>query len=731
MNENENKNYEKTHEKNAEKPNSKDILKQEILIIRSEFKNKSSEYKNIQENILKSKEILSNLLSEYTTKKNLILEKEKENEALLLKISKIRKNQLLSINKTINKKFYNHLKGILGDKKKERLLFHFFNFIFNLYNICKNHHFQNKEKNNFVNLGLDNDENHDIINLLRILKDENELKNLILYTTEIIKNLNTEEPNIYNKVKEMYLNLYNKIKNEEKPYPIDLLYDYFNNNFTIINYEKQVEDIKMTLNNLTNEKNAKFVKIKNLELLIKGYNVNKKIISNYIKILDAFLLKINNSEKKTEENIDKLMKDIENFKKIKINYDNLNNNLELTKALPLGNDNTFYDKSSKKNDFKDNSKQFDYITNSNEDCNKIEKINLDEVKFSKEKNQNNFFEVGKENVKYEKINKSFNINKREEKTRNLGINLKKSVNKTGNNIKCFNYKTINNNVSLNKKNIHNITTNDIKFKTNQKTFLEKDIFNKVKNNKTNNKNKENWNKAHLIKKLKSQKIIKTKINKENSKSIKENKSFLSLSNFIFSKNEKDSYIKPNNKNKNKKNITYNTLINKTQINTKQNGFKKIFHKKNVKKRNFSGNNIEKELFKNQTFLAKNELKIENNNIEYNINRQEIEEKNKQREQNDSIENTKPNKENNFIENNLDIEELKDSICDEMGSKKINNGNYLIISNTNNYINKLGIQQNIVWSENLYNKINMKNSPNDIQLNIDKPIESFTCCASCT
>ena len=238
-----------------------------------------------------------------------------------MKIAKLRKNLLISINKTINKKFYNHLKGILGDKQKEKLLFQFFNFILNLYNICKYYHFKNQEKikvYNFGNLGLENYENQDMKNILRILKDENEIKNLILYSIEIIKNLKKEGLDAFNNIKDMYLNLYNNIRNEEKQYPIDLLYDYFNNIFTIINYEKQVEDMKKVLNDLTLEKNAKFVKIKSLDLLIKGYNANKKIISNYIKALNTCLLKIKDkSDKQLDENLDEFKKEIENVKKLK------------------------------------------------------------------------------------------------------------------------------------------------------------------------------------------------------------------------------------------------------------------------------------------------------------------------------------------------------------------------------------------------------------------------------
>ena len=123
---------EKINEKKIEIPTSKDILKQEILLIFSEYNKNLAEYKNIQENISKSKEDLTKLIAEYTSKKNSVMKKEKENEVLSLKIAKLTKNLLISMNKALNQKFYEHLRSILGDKQKEQLLIQFFNFSFNL-----------------------------------------------------------------------------------------------------------------------------------------------------------------------------------------------------------------------------------------------------------------------------------------------------------------------------------------------------------------------------------------------------------------------------------------------------------------------------------------------------------------------------------------------------------------------------------------------------------------------
>ena len=157
----------------------------------------------------------------------------------------------------------------------------------------------------------------------------------------------------------------------------------------------------------------------------------------------------------------------------------------------------------------------------------------------------------------------------------------------------------------------------------------------------------------------------------------------------------------------------------------QNCFGKNISKKNEQFKNISNQQKEEGLLKNNKTFLQNEIK--------NENKQEKEEQIKQNEQKNSIEITRPNQENNYNDENAEIDEIKDSICDEIGSKKLSGGNYLIVSNTNskNYINKLGIQQNIIWSENIYKNKNIQYKPNNKQLNIEKKIDAFSCCASCT
>ena len=697
--------HQKIKEKNIEIPTTKDIIKQEILFYISEYNNKLAEYKIIQENISKTKVVLSKLITEYTIKKNFVIEKEKENEALLIKISKLTKNLLISINKAINKKFYEHLKSILGDKQKEKLLIQFFNFSFNLYNLSKYFHFHIQENINFDifgNFGLDINENQEMRNILRILRDEYEIKNLILYSKEIIQNLSKESISVYNKIKDVFSNLYNEIKKEGKQYPIDLLFDFLNNIFNIINYEKQVEDMKILVNNLTLEKNDKFIKIKNLEILINGYITNKKIISNYIKELNGFLIKIKKKpEKKFSENIDELKKDIEKIKNLKVNYDKLNNNLNNMASLFEIN-----------KEFKNNLDKFDNLFNNKENLNQKEKKNLDEVKVNKENYSTNYLVKKNEKVKYEKINKIYIINVNHDKTRNRSNNLKRSINGNGNNIKSFNYKTMYNNISLNtKKNFQDLSIHKTKPKQNE----GEKKFNEIYKNININNVKESRNRKDLM---------KNKIDKKYYKSTQENKINRTLNNIIFKNIIKEPPIKKNNKNKNTPNIILNNQSRKNKI-SNQNCFGKNISKKNEQFKNISNQQKEEGLLKNNKTFLQNEIK--------NENKQEKEEQIKQNEQKNSIEITRPNQENNCNDENAEIDEIKDSICDEIGSKKLSGGNYLIVSNTNskNYINKLGIQQNIIWSENIYKNKNIQYKPNNKQLNIEKKIDAFSCCASCT
>jgi len=103
---------------------------------------------------------------------------------------------------------------------------------------------------------------------------------------------------------------------------------------------------------------------------------------------------------------------------------------------------------------------------------------------------------------------------------------------------------------------------------------------------------------------------------------------------------------------------------------------------------------------------------------------------KHREPDDSIEMSMPRENINNIDD-INKENLfnDNSICDEMVSMNfdIPNNNW----KNNDYINKIGIKNNLVVSKELYkNKLFMRKNNNG-RLQIEKSVEASTCCVSCT
>ena len=186
--------------------NDENILKQEIKFVQEEFKNKIEEHKKLKEKLKNVKKLFHDGLEDYTTKKNTAIEKEQEIEGFLSKISKMRKMMMLSINQTINKKFYTHLLEISNNKQKENILLKYFNYLFNVYNynkiyIINNSYNSNKDKdiesninntNNVSNINNINtivDNNQSIQELITIIRNEAEIKNLLFYSYDIFHNL--------------------------------------------------------------------------------------------------------------------------------------------------------------------------------------------------------------------------------------------------------------------------------------------------------------------------------------------------------------------------------------------------------------------------------------------------------------------------------------------------------------------------------------------------------------
>ena len=684
--------------------NIEEILPQEISYIKSELSKNIKEFNSTKENLIKLQKSYNASLIEYKSKKNLVIEKEQEIESKLIKISKLRKKLLISINQSINNKFYNTLQEILSDKQKEKSLFQFFNFILNLYNFSK----VNIE--NIKEINLNNNENENMKNILKILKNDNEIRVAILYSYEIIQNLYKEESDIYNNIKKMFLNLLNELNNEQKQYPIDILYDYIKNIFTIVDLNNDVNNTKIILNNLTLEKNTKFIEINKLQSQIQSNIINKKLFKNNISTLNSFIARIKELEiKKSNNEIQALIDDIEKYKKLIIkNCINLNNNFDIMTLLSLESNFSLNDKSLIKSNLVENKKS---LRTPEKTINEYEENNINENQINNKKSKmiktKNYLIMNKnkKNTKnnFQKLQTESNIYKKENNNMKKILYMKKGKKVNENNNISMNYKTLNKNANKNIDNVHNLTTNDIKDKTQDKKEYVEKSFNKINKNKFIYKNLKNRNEKSLISQLKSQKITKTKIN-----NMKKSKNFHTLNNIIFNNNTKEYYINQDNNNKN------NIISKKKEI------IKNFFQNKE-KILNFSA--------------KKEEIKSEQNTpplFPQNLNKSEndITKKN-----NDNSINNKDQLNTEEINNNKEsfyLNEKKDSICDEMISKNLEARDILFKTKNNNYINKLGKKQNIIWSENLYNnnKI-MKYKNNNKNFNIDKPIDAFACCTSCT
>ena len=808
------------------------ILKQEIKFIHEEFKNKIEEHKRLKEELKNVKKSFHMGLNDYTIEKNLTIEKEQEIESLLSKISKMLKMMSLSINQTINKKFYTHLLEISNNRNKEKILLKFFNFVFNVYNYSKiyinNINIGNADIKNddyFIDINNFVDNTQSVHELLTIIRNENEIKNILVYSYDIFHNLLKENEEIYLIIKKSYFELFNEINNTERQYPLDFLFDFMKNNFNIIDLEKQVEELKNSLNKLIQEKNAKFVEVKNIESVIKTYNRNCKIISNYIKALKSVYYRIeeqnnpNNENAKNNDAIKELIEDINKFKKLRLDYDKINSNFDAMTSLSFGTNYTLSEKSSikssiidSKNNNEENNSDNENINinlnlniNENKDESHNDKNNNDNKENNEKNNQNKEKKIEpKTNKNKNALNKKDNINidvkdinnnnENDNKLMNkminknlanksINLNKNKNLNKNNNSyIGKRNTKTLDKkNISLSKQNMkiinmNNLTSTEYSTNVNNKSQIKKQLHTRSFATYKNQRPKKNssFNKETKIKKLNTndKKMFQSKIkaqktlnNKQVNKKYKaNNNSSHNYSNIIKNKNiikitndkiKKKDWDKQKDKNHNisinKKNSTQimeskNTTtfddLNKTknmkdESNRTQNekGDKNInpilspiSYTNTLKLYNPSDKNTEKE-FDKPFLLNSNQKYNFNGNNRYNISKK-IEQL-KKKEPEDYIEIIMPNKENNVNDEYFNPNNMNDSICDEMISQNFGTANSLIRSTTNDYINRLGFKNNVLWSENLYRNKALKFKTNFKKLNIEKPIDTSSCCAACT
>ena len=627
-------------------------LKKEMIFIQEEYNSKIEQLKKLKEELSSEKKLFHEGLKEFQDHTKITIEKEQEIELLLSKISKIKKNQLISLSQTINNKFYKHLIEISNNKQKELILKNFFEFLF----LIKENKIDLIDEENFTE-----NYNQSIHELLTIIKSEIEVKNILSYSYEIFHNLENKQYEIIQNI--FQKNLMELNQNLNLQYPFDFLFDYLNNVFKIINAEKKVDDLKNELDKMIIQKNAKFIEVKNFEGVIKKTQRNIKITVNYIRAIKNFYNRIKEYNNNCE--IRELIMDIEKFKKIEIDYEKFNPNFDAMTSLSFATNYTFSEDSSIKSSVLESKSNKLIIDNNNKNDENNIKINENIVI---EKNNN-------KTDNNEKINNNQNSNKII-KTRNAKNNIKKEnlLNKFINKSKVItstNKPSKNNNKE--KKSTSYIYNTVSELESQKQTFTP--------NYKNLNKNRSYFTKN--IDKNKKNNNIKTKHIINNNSNIINNKSCCADSNH--SKHD-------------------NNIINKTKTNTQ----KKIEVNNTIPNHQF------------------------NQNDKYNLSKKVVQLKNKEVEESMEMVLPKESVINNITDNYSN--DMKDSICDEMINQNYGTtNNNLYRSTTNDYIVKLGMRNNVLLSENAYRtqfKYSKRNMDHK-KVNVEKPIDTSSCCVSCT
>ncbi len=608
------KNNRNNNNSNGLSLDEENMLKDATAFLQEEYNIKKEKLNILRKELSQTKKQFQNQLKEYQKETQLTIDKENEIQQLFYKISKKKKRRALIIKNSFNRKFYKHLLDISTNAKKEKILKNYFSLI----------------------LLENNQETRTVRELLQILKNEEEITNLIYYSQKIYSDLRKKDEKKYNELKNKFDSYNLELKElDGGEYPFDEMFECLGIIFEIIECDNNIKENNIILNKLIEKKNAKFVEVKSIEHKIKNYYKNIKKIQSHIKKIHAFYdsfkeLNINNDENSLRDLIEK----IEEYKKIDFDY-NTNNcqNYDAITSLTFG---TYCTQSE------DSSVKSSTLSSKNKILNN---------KLSKTNNNNNEPATG--------------------------------------------------------------------------------VIDSIKNNKKNNKS-----------------ILKD--NKNNNGNLKENKNTE-----IKDKDNNNKYvIKSNNNNNNNIEIKENNLKNqqnKNMINKDQNKIKfNIYDNKNNKKneKDIINNNINKIEEKTQ-----NNKDISNKNCTIEEEKEILEKKTqinftnlhilgskinqlKYREPDESVDMTMPKDSMNKNFNNINTEyNLNDSsVCDEMISFNYDSPfNVGRRNSTNDYINKIGVKNNVVLSQELYkNKLFMRRNNNDYgKLTIEKSIESSTCCVSCT
>ena len=564
-------------------------------------------------------------------------------------------------------------------KKKSELIMNnsFNNKIYkHLLEMIGNSEKENILKNYFSLILLqENIEGKSIKDLLEILKDKEEIKSLIYYASKIYSDIRANNEKEFLKLKMKYEKFLSEINESEKgQYPFDALFECLNIIFETIEFENKIKMNNEILAKLTEKKNAKFVEIKILELKIKNLNKSIKIVQNNLKILRSFCDKFNEQKSiNSEQGIKELLNNIEEYQKQEKEYQKVAPPGDVITSLTFG---TYYTQSEESS-----------------------------VKSSKFSSKNNFALIN--NIPNNNASNNLDSQKKNISAFNTNDIMLKSISNCNSNIETNDRNT--------KKNIEEKPK--IAEKYDKNNFHNNKNLDKKNNNKNKNLNNDNLYKDNIKLKQKENNIIKCNNKTYDSKyieNITKNK-FMKIEKKLTS--DKIS-SKINEKSNNSKQSTINSIKNRIKNEEKK---PQNENKENLK---ISKNQIkeEKELVSEKK-VPYNFTDL--NNLGSRMNRL------KHREPDESVEMSMPRENINKIETVNNENLINDnSVCDEMVSM-----NYDIPNNNgknNDYINKIGVKNNLVISKELYkNKLLTRRNNNNGKLQIEKSVEVSTCCVSCT
>ncbi len=635
-----NKMTEKNNNYNNNNPlslNEENLLKDAMIFLQEEYNIKKEKLNILKQELSQTKKQFQNQLQEYQKETKLTIDKESDIQQLFYKISKKKKKSELIIKTSFNRKFYLHLLEISTNKKKENILKNFFSLI----------------------LLENNQETRTVKELIEILKNEEEIKNLLYYSYNIYCDLRIKDEKSYYDVKKKFDNYILELKElDGGEYPFDEMFECLGIIFEIIEYEKNIKENNILLNKLIEKKNAKFVEVKSIEHKIRNYYKNIKKIQSHIKKIHSFYDTFKEINSNNDQNsLREFIENIEEFKKIDFDYNKNYQNFDAITSLTFG---TFCTQSedssiksstlSSKNKLLNNNILKSANNNKNNN-NNINRSNNNNINDKNKITQFNTYEPADDIISNSKNNKKVNKNLKDNKNNK--------------------FKNSNDNTKENKKTEIKENSNKTNTKYNNNNFIE------VKNNKLNNKPNKN-----LTNKEQNKSKLNAYVNKDNKKT----------ENIINNKNQNQTEEKKQNNNKDLKD-------------SKIEEEKEILEKKT--QTNFSNLHI---------------LGSKINQLKY-------------REPDESVEMTMPkesvNKNYNIVNTEYNFNDS--SVCDEMISLNYETAYNMGRSTTNDYINKIGVKNNFVLSQELYkNKLFMRRNNNDFgKLKIEKSIESSTCCVSCT